>query len=98
MKHEGSLQCSQQPANGPYPEPNESSHTLTPYVQTLNIPPWNTVIEKLIVIQLVMKSHPFYGTRRFIAVFAEARSEPVESNPQSHTIFKFTRTHKYKSN
>jgi len=25
MKHEGSLLCSQEPANGPYPEPDTSS-------------------------------------------------------------------------
>jgi hypothetical protein len=29
MEPEGSLSCSQNPATGPYPEPDESSHQLS---------------------------------------------------------------------
>jgi hypothetical protein len=29
MEHEDSLSCSQDPANSPYPEPDESSHIVT---------------------------------------------------------------------
>jgi len=31
MELEGSLPCSQKPATGPFPEPDESIHTFPPY-------------------------------------------------------------------
>jgi hypothetical protein len=31
MEPEGSLSCSQEPATGPYPEPDESNHIPKPY-------------------------------------------------------------------
>jgi hypothetical protein len=38
-----------------------------------SLTPWNRVLEKLIVTQLVTKPPAFYGTRRFIIVFTKAR-------------------------
>jgi hypothetical protein len=38
--------------------------------QTTNqLKPWNTVLEKLTVAQLVKKSPNFYGNRNFITIF-----------------------------
>jgi len=54
MESEGSLQCSQQPAIGPYPKPDESSLHLPTLTYLLT--PWcRTLIEKLIFTQLVKK-------------------------------------------
>jgi hypothetical protein len=32
MEHEGTSLCSQEPTTGPYPEPMNAVHTLTPYL------------------------------------------------------------------
>jgi hypothetical protein len=37
MEHEGSLQCSQDPATGPYPEPDESLHYIRCVKAEVNI-------------------------------------------------------------
>jgi len=53
---------------------------------------WSKVLlEKLLITQLVMKFHAFYGTRMFIAVFTTAGhwplSEPDASSPHISTLF-----------
>jgi len=37
MKLEGSLQCSEWPDTVPYPEPDESNHTLAPYLPKIRL-------------------------------------------------------------
>jgi hypothetical protein len=36
MEAESWLLCSQKPANGPYPEPDESTHTTPSYFSTIH--------------------------------------------------------------
>jgi hypothetical protein len=51
----------------------------------------NVLIEKLIVCQLVKKLPAFYGTRKFITVFAQLATGPNpesdESSPHFVTLF-----------
>jgi len=55
-------------------------------------PPWSSVLEKLIVPQLVKKGPTVYGTWRFITTFTRSRyvtvhcPEPVKSSPHPNYI------------
>jgi len=62
MEPEGPLLCTQEPASGPYPEPDESNlHS-----------PRSRVIQNLIFTQRVKELSAFYGSRKFITVFTTA--------------------------
>jgi hypothetical protein len=37
MEHEVSLPCQQWPVTGPYPEPNELTHALQPYLPKIHM-------------------------------------------------------------
>ena len=62
-----------------YPIVNESfTHTLNSFTHSLT--PWSTVLlEKLTGPQLVKKFPAFYGTRRFITSFTNARHLSLSS-------------------
>jgi hypothetical protein len=68
MESEGSLQCSQNPATGPYPEPTESSlpHPYLPKV-TLNV-----------ILPPTARSSQWYLT------FGPPNQNPVHTSPLPH--------------
>jgi hypothetical protein len=74
LQDEGSLPCSQHFANSPYSAPKLSSHQYHPIFLTYLLTPRSRVLlEKLTGSQLVKKFPAFYGTRRFITAFTNAR-------------------------
>jgi hypothetical protein len=63
---------------------------------TIQLMPWNRVLEKLIVTQLVKKFLAFYGTPKFISVFTRAqhwsKSWGIWIHPKSEALRKISLT------
>jgi hypothetical protein len=67
MEPKGSLPCSQQPSNGPHPEPDESNPTFQPYFSKIHfnaILPSTPVVDYLFSRVTVHKFNEFYKFQR----------------------------------